>query len=251
GVPGQGRVPVAAPDGLDDVPAGATAVAFPLLDDLAVAAHRAIQALQVGVDHEAQVVQALAPGNGDRAQARDPDALAVAPPAPDLAVGFRHQAAAFQVLEVARLVDRGDRAQAHADGGRLPVLGHQPRVRVGADAAAVDFHAEVVQLRFADPAFHERARVHTGRAVALDVEQVTGVVFAGCAPEVVEADVVERGRGAEGGDVAAQVAGLAVGAHHHRHRVPADQRADPPLDLRVAGGLGLLAGRDGVDVIGG
>src|SRR5690606_21160299 len=81
--------------------------------------------------------------------------------------------------------------------------------------------------------------------------QVAGVVFAGGAPEVVEADVVQRGAGAEGGDVAAQVAGLAVGGHHHGHRVPADDRADPPLHRRVAGALGLLAGRDGVDVLGG
>src|SRR3546814_7268454 len=88
-------------------------------------------------------------------------------------------------------------------------------------------------------------------AVALDVEQVAEVLVARRAPEMVEADVVKRGRRAEGGDVAAQVAGLAVGAHHHGHRVPADHRADAPFHLRVAGRLGLLAGRDGVDVFGG
>src|SRR5690606_11066706 len=186
-VAGQQRIPVAAPDGLDHVPAGAAEVPFQLLDDLAVAAYRAVQALQVAVDDEDQVVQALAAGDGNRAQALGLVGLAVAEEAPDLAVGLGHQAAAFEVLEVARLVDRGDRAQAHRHGGRLPVLGHQPRVRVGADAAAVDFHAEVVELRFGDAAFHERARVHARRAVALDVEQVARVVFAGRAPEVVEA----------------------------------------------------------------
>src|SRR5690606_2994120 len=55
----------------------------------------------------------------------------------------------------------------------------------------------------------------------------------------------------EGGDVAAQVARLAVGAHDHRHGVPADDRADAPLQLRVARALGLLVRRDGVDVLGG
>src|SRR3546814_8854478 len=91
------------------VPAGATEVAFQLLDDLAVAAHRAVQALQVAVDDEHQVVQALAAGDGNRAQALGLVGLAVAEEAPDLAVGLGHQAAAFQVIEVARLV----RSEAH------------------------------------------------------------------------------------------------------------------------------------------
>src|SRR3546814_17857286 len=87
-------------------------------------------------------------------------------------------------LEVARLVDRGDRAQAHADRGRLPVLGHQPRMRVGAHAAAVDFHAEVVELGFGAAAFHERTRIDARRAVALTVEQVAGGLVARPAPEL-------------------------------------------------------------------
>src|SRR3546814_3812448 len=124
-------------------------------------------------------------------------------------------------------------------------------MRVGAHAGAVDFHAEVVELGFGDAAFHERTRIDARRAVALDVEQVAGVLVARRAPEMVEADVVKRGRQAEGGDVAAQVAGLAVGAHHHGHRVPADHRTDAPFHLLVAGRLGFLAGREGVDDFGG
>src|SRR5690606_39663545 len=58
---------------------------------------------------------------------------------------------------------------------------------------------------------------------SLDVEQVAGVVLGRGAPEVVEADVVEGGAGAEGGDVAAELAGLAVGRDDHGHGVPADQ----------------------------
>src|SRR3546814_20077433 len=87
------------------------------------------------------------------------------------------------------------------------------------------FRSEVVELGFGDAAFHERTRIDARRAVALDVEQVAGVLVARRAPEMVEADVVKRGRRAEGGDVAAQVAGLAVGAHHHGHRVPADRKS--------------------------
>ena len=55
-------VPLAAPDDLDDVPAGAAEQALELLDDLAVAADGAVEALQVAVDDERQVVESLARG---------------------------------------------------------------------------------------------------------------------------------------------------------------------------------------------
>ena len=48
----QQRVPVAAPDDLDDVPAGAAEGGLQLLDDLAVAAHRAVEPLQIAVDDQ-------------------------------------------------------------------------------------------------------------------------------------------------------------------------------------------------------
>src|SRR5690554_1397721 len=44
------RVPLAAPDHLDDVPAGTPEEALELLDDLAVAANRPVEALEVAVD---------------------------------------------------------------------------------------------------------------------------------------------------------------------------------------------------------
>ena len=55
-------VPLAGPDDLDDVPASAAERRLELLDDLAVATHRAVEALQVAVDDEGQVVEALASG---------------------------------------------------------------------------------------------------------------------------------------------------------------------------------------------
>ena len=54
------RIPLAAPEHLDDVPASAAERRFELLDDLAVAADRAVEALQVAVDDEDQVVELLA-----------------------------------------------------------------------------------------------------------------------------------------------------------------------------------------------
>ena len=63
----QQPVPLAAPQDLDDVPAGAAEEALQLLDDLAVAAHRAVEALQVAVDDPGEVVELLAAGDGQRA----------------------------------------------------------------------------------------------------------------------------------------------------------------------------------------
>src|SRR5690606_16990183 len=67
GVGGQQRVPLAAPDDLDDVPPGAAEQRLHLLDDLAVAAYRAVETLQVAVDDEGEVVELLTCGRADRA----------------------------------------------------------------------------------------------------------------------------------------------------------------------------------------
>ena len=59
-VAGEELVPAATPDHLDHVPARAAEDGLELLDDLAVAAHRTVEALQVAVDDEDQVVELLA-----------------------------------------------------------------------------------------------------------------------------------------------------------------------------------------------
>ena len=82
---GEQRIPVAAPEHLDDVPAGAAEAGFELLDDLAVAAHRAVEPLQVAVDDEDQVVELLARREADGAERFGLVGLAVAEERPDLA----------------------------------------------------------------------------------------------------------------------------------------------------------------------
>src|SRR5690606_31474426 len=77
-VAGEQLVPLAAPDHLDDVPAGTAEEALELLDDLSVAAHRAVESLQVAVDDEGQVVELLVRGPLQRAAALDLIHLAVA-----------------------------------------------------------------------------------------------------------------------------------------------------------------------------
>ena len=251
GVAREQRIPIAAPDQFDDIPAGAAERAFEFLDDLAVAAHRAVEALQVAVDDENQVIELLAPGQRDRAQRFGFVDLAVADEAPHLTVGFRHQAAVFQVLPELRLVDRLDRTQAHRHRRHLPVLGHQPRMRIRGQRPAMADHVATKQIHLVgfNATFEERARVDAGTRMALMEDQVARMIGARRAPEMIEADVVQRRRRGEAGDVSAQRPGLAIRAHHHRHRVPADDAADAPFHVRVAGALGLQLRRNRVDVL--
>ena len=242
------RVPRAAPQHLDDVPAGAAEVAFQFLDDLAVAAHRAVEALEVAVDHEDEVVELLAAAERDGAQALRLVHLAVAHEGPDLAVGGVGQPAMVQILQEAGLIDGHQRPQPHRDGGELPEVRHQPRMRIGRQAGAIDFLAEVEQLFLGQAAFQEGPGVDAGGGVALDVDQIAAVLVGGGVPEVLEAGVVQGGGRLEAGDVAAEFGQFLVGAQHDRQRVPADQRADLVLDRAVAGMPGLAVGCDRVEV---
>src|SRR4051812_40487752 len=250
------RVPAPAPDDLDDVPARAAEHGLELLDDLAVAADRAVEALQVAVDDEDQVVELLARGERDRAERLGLVGLAVAEEGPHLAaLGLRHPAA-LEVLHEPRLVDRHDRPEAHRDGRELPELRHQPRVRIRRQALAVEaallveLLAEALHLLVAQTALEVRARVHARGGVALDEDEVAAVRVRRRVPEVVEADLVERCGRLEARDVPAELARLLVGLHDHRDRVPADRRADLVLELEVARERRLELGRDRVDVRG-
>ena len=70
---------------LDHVPARAAEDRLELLDDLAVAADRAVEALQVAVDDEDEVVEALTAREADRAERLGLVGLAVAEERPHLA----------------------------------------------------------------------------------------------------------------------------------------------------------------------
>jgi hypothetical protein len=80
------RIPVVAPDHLDHVPAGAAEEPFELLDDLAVAANRTVEPLQVAVDDEDQIVELFAARERDGAERFGLVAFAVAQEGPDLCV---------------------------------------------------------------------------------------------------------------------------------------------------------------------
>src|SRR6266852_1521968 len=60
GVALENGIPLAAPQNFDDVPARSAKRRLELLNNLAVASHRAVEALQVAVDDENQIVEPFA-----------------------------------------------------------------------------------------------------------------------------------------------------------------------------------------------
>ena len=247
-VAGEQVVPARAPDDLDHVPPGAAEHRLELLDDLAVAAHRAVEALQVAVDDPDEVVELLAAGERDRAERLGLVGLAVAEEAPHPAVGGVVDAAVVEVLVEAGLVDRVERSEPHRHRGELPEVGHQPRVRVARQAVAADLAAEVVELGLVEAALEVGPGVDARRGVALDVDVIAGLPVLLAAEEVVEADLVEHRRGGEGGEVAADPVGLLVGVDDHHGGVPAEEAPEALLEVLVAGEPRLLGDGDGVDV---
>ena len=251
----QQRIPAGAPDQLDDVPASTTELAFEFLDDLAVAAHRAVQALQVAVDDEDQVVELFTRSQANGAQRFDFVHLAVAAEHPDLAVFSVGNAACVQVFEESSLVNGHQRAQAHRDSGKLPEVGHQLGMRIARQALAVDFLAEVEQLLFGQAAFQVSAGIHAGRNVALNVEAVAAMVFVLGMPKMVETGAKHAGQRGKRANVATQIAAVGraelVGLDHHGHGIPAHVGAQALLNDEVAGRTLFLINLDGVDIAGG
>ncbi len=234
------RVPVRTPHDLDDIPAGAGEQPFEFLHDRSVAAHRAVESLQVAVDDEDQVIEPFARRHRQPGDGFGFVHLAVADEAPDLARLGLKNVAVFEIAHEARLVDRRDRAQAHRSGGELPEPGHQPRMAIRRQALAAGFAAIVVEVLFGEPAFHVRAGIDAGRGVRLEINSVA--ILAG-AEEMVVADFEQiRGRSV-GRDVAAEFGIRAIGAYHHRQCIPAYQRGNARLDFRIAGKLRLVSER--------
>ena len=247
---GEEVVPLRAPDDLDDVPPCAAEDRLQLLDHLAVAAHRAVEALEVAVDDEDQVVELLTGGQRDGAERLGLVDLAVAEEGPHAGLAGVVDLAVEEVPVEAGVVEGADRPEAHGDRRVLPEVGHQARVRVArqAAAAAPDLLAEVVEVVGGQPALHERPGVDARRGVALEVHGVAGVAVVLAAEEVVEPDLVEAGGAGERGEVAADAVGLLVRLDDHHRRVPADEGPDAPLDVLVAGEPWLVLAGDRVDV---
>ena len=246
----QQRIPARTPQDLDDVPAGAEKGRLELLDDLAVAAHRAIEPLQVAVDDENEVVESLAHRHGERAHRLRLVHLAVAEECPHLPIRGLHQPAVLQVTGEAGLENRHHGTQAHRHRRELPEIRHQPRVRIGRQAhtRATRLLAEVQQPLLVEASFQIRARVDTGRGVSLHEHHVTGVLLGGGAPDVIETHFIQGRGGGVAREVAAVLGRSAIGLQHHRQRVPADVGLDTPLERAIARVLRLAPGGNAVDV---
>ena len=86
--------------------------------------------------------------------------------------------------------------------------------------------------------------------MALDEHLVAAARVRFAPEEVVEPDLVERGRRRVGRDMAADAHPRALRAVHHDGRVPPDPGPVAAFDVLVAGEPGLQLGGDGVDVVG-
>jgi hypothetical protein len=193
-VAGEQLIPLAAPHHLDDVPSRTAEEALELLDDLPVAAHRAVQSLEVAVDHEGEVVEGLVGRPLEGAAALHLIHLAVAQERPHLLVGGVLDAAEREVLVRLRLVDRVDRPEPHRDGRELPEVRHEPRMRVAGEPVRGLrlLLPEADQLVLAEPSLEVGARVHTGGGVALEEDLVAAARMVLPAEEPVLADLVQR-----------------------------------------------------------
>ena len=230
-------VPVRPPEELHHVPARAGKQAFEFLDDRAVAAHRAVEPLQVAVHDKDQVVEPFAYGEREPGERFRLVHLAIADEGPDLAIDGIQQPAVCEVTHEARLVDRVDRAQAHRPGGELPEVRHQPGVGIRRKPATARLAPVAVQLRLAQAPLEKGSRIDPGGRVRLEVDKVTGLPGT---EEVVEPDLEEvRGRRIAC-DMAAQFGVGPVGAHHHGKRVPAHDRAQALLDVEIPRELRLV-----------
>ncbi len=245
------RIPVPAPDDLDDIPAGAPEHPFQLLDDLAVAPHRAIEALQIAVHHEDEIVEGLPARERDTAQGLGLVALPVAEEGPDFPVPHGQLAPAVEVLHHVRLINRLERPQAHGNGGELPVVAHEPGVGIGGQTFAVRFPTEAVEILFLEPPFEEGAGINARGNVALDIDEVPRILVRGRPPKIVEAHIVKGGRGGKARDMPPHPGIVSVGTHHHGERVPANEGAKLAIHEEIPGHASFPAHGDGVSVGGG
>ena len=188
---GEQRIPARTPDDLDDIPARATERGLEFLDDLAIAPHGPVQALQVAIDDENQIVETFANRHRDRAHRLGFVHFAIAKEAPDLAIRGRNQLPVFEVTHEACLVDGHHWSEAHRYSRELPEIGHEPWVRVRRQPAAANLAAKARQASFAQPALEVGTRIDARRRVSLDEDHVTAVLFIRRPPEMIEANFIK------------------------------------------------------------
>ena len=188
---GEQRVPTTAPDHLQDLPVSAAKRPLQLLNDLAVTADRSVEALQIAVDDNHQIIEPFTGGDVDGAQHLRLIGLTVADKAPDPRVIGGQQSAMLQVLGEPRDIDRHGHGQAHGCVGDLPEFGHGSRMRVGGQTPALSqLTPEITQLLLGQPTFQIGPRVDTWRGVRLGKDEVSTTF---CAENMMEGRLHGRG----------------------------------------------------------
>ena len=124
------------------------------------------------------------------------------------------------------------------------------RIR-GQPGRVAQFVPEIIQLIFGQPAFEKGACIDARRSVALEINEIAGLIAVAAVEEMIEAHFEQRGQRRIGRDMAADAVVVFILVRHHRHRVPARQALHAPLERAIAGIRHLFIRRDRVDVIGG
>src|SRR5699024_12426475 len=121
--------------------------------------------------------------------------LTVAQERPDVLVRRVLDAAHFEVLVKACLVNGVNWSQTHGYGREFPEPIHTVWVWVGRHTlawAAGDFLTETVEVIFIQTAFHVRTCVHAGGGVALEEDLVAARRIVLAPEEVVKANFIQR-----------------------------------------------------------
>ena len=155
-----------------------------------ITAHWAIEALQIAVDDEGQVIELFAGGEREPRDGLRLVHFAITKDAPDVTLrrALRQKAACLQIADKAGLIDRIQRPQTHRSGRELPETRHQPRMRIGTKPVATHLLPVVGQLLLGQAPFQERPRINTGRRVRLKVDEIAVLAIGTGPKKVVESD---------------------------------------------------------------
>src|SRR5580698_8356513 len=181
-------VPIRTPDDLDNIPTGAPKHPFKLIDDPLVPANRAIEPLQVAVDHEDQVIQFLSRTKRDRPQRVNLVCLAVTHKGPDLPIRLLDQTTILEVAHEPSLINGIQRTYSHRNRRETPEIGHQPGMRIAAQAGlSTKLVTEIFESRLIETPFQKCACIDTRRSMSLKVDEVARLLSVLRMEEVVEA----------------------------------------------------------------
>src|SRR5947209_6575793 len=95
------------------------------------------------------------------------------------------------------------------------------------------FMAEIEQVLLCQPSLQEGSAIHSGRCVALVINQIAGLAVVAGAEEVIEPDFAHRRERGVGRYMAADVRIVFVCPDYHGCRIPTDQAFDPALYCAV------------------